>query len=334
LPMKRLTYLLFLSIMLVSCGESRGHFKIEGRFLHMNDGQLYVYSPDGVIDGMDTVTVQDGRFALEVPCRGEGTLMIVFPNFSQQPVFAESGGSVEIKADASHLREMEIKGTKANELMTDFRKSVANVSPPDEAKQAALFVGDHPESPVSVFLTGKYFVESSKPDLKQAAKLIAIMQKEQKDNGALSRLKQQVDAMSKAAVGNSLPAFKATDVNGKTVTNADLNAPVAIVSVFATWSYETMEAQRAIADAIDKDGSKVKALSISIDADKKVCLRSMDSNNITWPVVCDGAMIDGKLLKQLGLTTLPCNVILKNGRIVETGLNSSTLRQRLMEMHL
>ena len=59
---------------------------------------------------MDTIKVQGGRFSFEKPCKENYTIMIVFPNFSEQPIFAESGKSVDIKADASHLKEMEVKG--------------------------------------------------------------------------------------------------------------------------------------------------------------------------------------------------------------------------------
>lgn len=323
---------LLISFILVACGESKGHFKIEGRLLHINDGELYVYSPDGVIDGMDTIKIQDGRFAIEVPCRDDGTLMIVFPNFSQQPIFAKSGGSVEVKADASHLREMEIKGTKDNELMTDFRKAVAKSSPPEEAKLAAQFVKDHPESPVSVYLTSKYFVDTNTPDYKQAASLVALMVKSQKASGSLTRLRQQVELMSIGQKGKALPSFTATDVNGNKVTNADLVAPTVVISVFATWNYESMDAQRAIADAIQKSDGKVKALSISIDASKDVCLRTMSNYKIDWPVVCDGTMIDSKLMKQFGLSTVPENIILKNGKISDSHLNAAQLRQKLNQL--
>ncbi len=331
--MKRLTYLLLFSLLLLSCGGSRGQFKIEGRFLHINEGQLYVYSPDGVIDGMDTVKIQDGRFALEVPCRNEGTLVLVFPNYSQQVVFAESGGKVDVKADATHLKEMDVKGTDANELMTKFRHAVAPMSPPEETKFAAQFVKDHPESPVAVYLTRKYFVENGKPDLRQAENLVAIMSKAQKGGGALTRLKQQVEIVGRSAAGRTLPKFTATDVNGRKVTNADLNAPVAIVSVWATWSYESMGAQRAIADARKKSGGRLKVVGICVDASKKDCLRSIEANDIDWPVICDGTMLDSKLMPQLGLSTVPDNIILKNGRVVESGLNTATLRQRLQDMY-
>ena len=92
----------------------------------MNQGEFYVYSPDGDIDGIDTIKVVGGRFTFERPCERPVMLMLVFPNFSEQPIFAEPGKSVEIKADASHMKEMEVKGTKANEQMTTFRKQTAS----------------------------------------------------------------------------------------------------------------------------------------------------------------------------------------------------------------
>lgn len=333
MPMKRYIYILFLSFLLVACGESKGRFKIEGRFLHINSGELYVYSPDGVIDGMDTIKIQDGRFALEVPCRSDGVLMIVFPNYSQQPIFAESGGAVEVKADASRLRDMEIKGTKANELMTTFRKSSTNMSPPQEVKFAAQFVKDHPESPVSVYLTKKYFVDSNTPDYKQAASLVAVMSKAQKDNGALVRLKQQTDLLTVSLPGKALPTFSAIDVDGHKVTNGDLNAPVSVVSVWASWSFESIDAQNAIADAMKKADGKFKAVSICVDASKTMCRQAMQNNSIDWPVICDGMTINSRLMKQLGLSTVPENILLRNGRIVKSGLNAAQLRQELTKIY-
>ena len=331
--MKRYIYFLFLLFILVACGESKGQFKIEGRFLHINSGELYVYSPDGVIDGIDTIKIQDGHFALGSPCLSDVVLMIVFPNYSQQPVFAESGGAVEVKADASRLRDMEIKGTKANELMTTFRKSSANMSPPQEAKFAAQFVHDHPESPVSVYLTKKYFVDSSTPDYRQAASLVAIMDKAQKDNGSLSRLKQQTDMLSVDLPGRTLPAFNAVDVNGKKVSNADLNAQVSIVSVCASWSFESVDGQMAIADAMKKANGNLKAVSICVDAGRNSCLQMIKSNNIDWPVICDGTTINSRLMRLLGLSTVPENILLRNGRIVKSGLNTAQLRQELTKIY-
>ncbi len=108
--------------------------KLKANFFNMNQGEFYVYSPDGGFQGVDTIRVEGGRFSFEKPCKDNFTIMIVFPNFSEQPIFAESGKSVDIKADASHLKEMEVKGTKANELMTKFRLSILKDTPPPGEK--------------------------------------------------------------------------------------------------------------------------------------------------------------------------------------------------------
>ena len=70
------------SLLLISCGTRSGYFKMEGRFLHMNQGELYVYSPDGGIAGLDTIKIEAGRFSYEKPCSKPSTLIIIFPNYS------------------------------------------------------------------------------------------------------------------------------------------------------------------------------------------------------------------------------------------------------------
>ena len=118
-----------------------------------------------------------GRFSYEKPCSKPSTLIIIFPNYSTQPIFAESGEAVEVKADASHLKEMEVEGTEDNELMTKFRKQIASVSPPEEVKYAIAFIKDHPESAVSAYLLNRYLVQTESPDYKQAAKLLPFIDK-------------------------------------------------------------------------------------------------------------------------------------------------------------
>ena len=65
--MKRIAYILLFSLLLISCGTRSGYFKMEGRFLHMNQGELYVYSPDGGIAGLDTIKIEAGRVSYLKP---------------------------------------------------------------------------------------------------------------------------------------------------------------------------------------------------------------------------------------------------------------------------
>ena len=214
---KHITYLILLTLVLVSCGVDGKHFKLEGRFLHLNQGEFYVYSTDGVLDGIDTIKIEGGRFAYEIPCDEEGTLVMVFPNFSEQPIFTQPGKTVEIKADASHLKELEAEGTDNNKLMTAFRKQVSNMSPQQAVDAAEEFVKHNPKSNVSAWLIRKYFILAPKPDYAKAKQLLDLMIAEQPKNGKLVNLQQQLIGLA-ATAGKSLPIFTATDINGNKVT--------------------------------------------------------------------------------------------------------------------
>lgn len=324
--MKRIVLFLLLVLILISCGTRSGHFKMEGRFLHMNQGELYVYSPDGGIDGLDTIKIEAGRFAYEIPCSKPATLVIIFPNYSVQPIFAESGGSVEVKADASHLKEMEVKGTDDNELMTKFRKQIANSSPPDELKYAIQFIKDHPESTVSVYLLNRYLIQTETPDYKQAANLLKILLKEQPGNVTLGRLQRQISGLGTLKVGDKLPNFTTKDINGKLINNATLANQTIIISTWAAWSYESLDFQRALNDAVK--AGKIAALGISVDANPKEVRQALKNDDITFPNVCDGKMLSTPLLKTFGLTTVPDNIVVRNGKIIERGITANTVRQR------
>lgn len=329
----RMAFAMLVVAMLASCGASSGRFRIEGRFRNLNRGEFYVYSPDGGISGRDTITVQDGRFAYEVPLSVPATFVLVFPNFSEQPVFGESGAAVKISGDASHLREMEISGTDDNELMTKFRLAANRLSPPEVKAAAVEFVGEHPQSPVSRYLVTHYFVNAVEPDYNKASELLSAMLKADPDNGRLALYLKQVDILKASATGNRLPRFSATDVNGKAVGGKDLKGKVNVVNTWATWSYDSQNILRWLGRLKKEYGSDLAVVSICIDARPKDCMNWMRRDSITWPNVCDGRMWNTPLLDRFGLATVPGNVIADaDGRIVARNLNTSRLREQVEKM--
>lgn len=316
--------------LLASCGSGNGRFKLDGRFLHFNQGELYVYSYDGGIAGIDTIKVEGGRFAYEIPCEAPSTLILVFPNYSEQPVFAEPGKSVSVKADASHLKELKVEGSKENKLMNEFREMIASVSPPEEKRLAEMFIKDHPESEVSVYLLRKYFALTFSPDYDKAMELIGLLEKEQPRNGALIRLHAQISGAKNVVAGKPLPKFTAKDVHGNTITSASLKAPILVISTWASWDYNSKNMQRHLRRLRRLRGGKdMKLLSICVDPETTDCERTMKQDTIDWPVICSGNMLEDKTLKSLGLTSVPGNIVLRDGRVVASGLSLPELEKQL-----
>lgn len=326
---KHITYLILLTLVLVSCGVDRKHFKLEGRFLHLNQGEFYVYSTDGVLDGIDTIKIEGGRFAYEIPCDEEGTLVMVFPNFSEQPIFTQPGKTVEIKADASHLKELEAEGTDNNKLMTAFRKQVSNMSPQQAVDAAEEFVKHNPKSDVSAWLIRKYFILAPKPDYAKAKQLLDLMIAEQPKNGKLVNLQQQLIGLA-ATAGKSLPIFTATDINGNKVTQANLTqSPNAVVFLWASWNYESTDMQRQLKRLKAAKGNGLSVIGVCIDPSKSEMQQSLRHDSISWPTINDGMMFDTKIAKQLGLSQVPANILLKNGKIVGRNLRMNELKEKI-----
>lgn len=326
---KHITYLILLTLVLVSCGVDGKHFKLEGRFLHLNQGEFYVYSTDGVLDGIDTIKIEGGRFAYEIPCDEEGTLVMVFPNFSEQPIFTQPGKTVEIKADASHLKELEAEGTDNNKHMTAFRKQVSNMSPQQAVDAAEEFVKHNPKSDVSAWLIRKYFILAPKPDYAKAKQLLDLMIAEQPKNGKLVNLQQQLIGLA-ATAGKSLPIFTATDINGNKVTQANLTqSPNAVVFLWASWNYESTDMQRQLKRLKAAKGNGLSIIGVCIDPSKSEMQQSLRRDSISWPTINDGMMFDTKIAKQLGLSQVPANILLKNGKIVGRNLRMNELKEKI-----
>lgn len=328
--MKRIAYIFTLILVLVGCGSRSGNFSLEGRLLNLNQGEFYVYSPDGVFDGIDTIKVEGGRFTYETPCRQDGTLMIVFPNFSEQPVFAEAGKSVTISGDASHLKEIEIEGTDANKLMTAFRQQIAKASPPEVLKHAEQFIRNNTESPVSVYLVRKYFVIPNSADYDKADKLLDILYKAQPKNGHLARMSRYVKTARQHGIGSKMPSFAAIDVNGKAVTDAALRGKVAVVYTWADWNYESRNMRDRLNRLKGEYGDRLALLGISLDADRKLCKRTLRNDSTSSVTVCDQQMFESPLIEQFAFGGVSENVLFNaQGIIVERNLQLNDIESKL-----
>ena len=378
-PLMAVVFTLVAALVCTSCGTDSRHFRIDGRLLHLNQGEFYVYSPDGTINGLDTIKVQAGRFSYEVACDRPMTLMIVFPNFTEQPVFAQPGKSVDLKGDASHLKEMTVKGTKDNELMNKFREMIRNAAPPEMKKCAQLFVQDHPESRVGAYLVDRYFIHDANPDTKTAVRLVDLMIEKQPENGYLKRQKRQLTASFVATKGADIPNVLGTTVDGKTIGRVQLTkAPVTVVCALATWKYESMSQFRRLAAYAASQQGRVAVVGVSIDASPSLVRSQLASqigisdsasglafgpssgsssgsasgsssgsssasasaaaqgssssrSSSTCYVVCDGKMVESPFFTRLGLTGVPDNIVIKNGRIAAAHLTDNQLTECIKE---
>ena len=325
-------FLCLLSLLLLSCGDSQKNFKIEGSFKGFKQGELYVYSID-TPRKLDTIGVSRGEFVYQASITEPTTLVVVFPNYSELPVFAEPGVTIKVKGDASHLKETEIKGTDTNKAMTEFRLKTSNMVPPDVIKEATQFINEQPASPISIYLLNKYFIQTPDPDYAKAQNLAKTILKASPDNQKIAKISKQLDALKALKVGNKLPSFFAAGLNGEGISSSDLNAKVNVITLWASWNYESINIQNLLARLKRQHEGDLKVLSISIDGCVKDCRKIVERDSIKWSNVCDGKMWDTPVLQKIGLSYLPDNIVVDGqGKILARTLNYQDLNKKIEEL--
>ena len=65
-----------------------------------------------------------------------------------------------------------------------------------------------------------------------------------------------------------------------------------------------------------------------MDASTNETRRTLERDGIVFPNVCDGKMLHTPLLKTFGLTTIPGNIVIRNGKVTERNITANTIRQR------
>ena len=331
--MSRSKYIILSVILLAAaaCSRQGDRFHLEAQFKNLNQGEFYIYNY--YTGEKDTVSVNDGRFVYDRHLTDTVTLAILFPNYSEIPVFAIPGGDVQMKGDASHLRDTELTGTPDNDLMTAFRLKTSEMTPPEAEAEAEQFINDHPESPASLYLLHRYFLQSLEPDYAKGYTLCEKLRAHQPNNANVARLLTQLEALKAYVASGKLPSFQAISTDGDTVTEATMNGDVNVIMAWASWSYDSQSPMRTLSTLMKKHRQRLRVLSISVDAAPSEGKGVLERDSVQWPNVCDSLMWQSPVLSQLGIATVPANIITdKQGTIVARNLSSTDLQKKVKEM--
>jgi hypothetical protein len=306
---------------------------MSGQFKGFNQGELYVYTTDGPSQKLDTIAIINGGFEYSTVLDNPRTFVIVFPNFSELPIIGQPGKDVTIEGDASHLKEVEVKGTDENEAMTAFRLQTSQMTPPEVAKAAEEFVNNNPQALASIYILNKIFIQSQTPDYDKALQLATVIMEASPENHVIAKLKKQLEGLKSFKENSQLPRFSTLDIDGKSVSNSDLNGKVNVISTWASWNYDSQNAQRKLKRLERDHGSQLKYVSICLDASKKECRRNMDRDSIRWHNICDGKMWETPILGQLGLYFVPDNIITDSrGKILAHSITTNELDRKIEEL--
>ena len=171
------------------------------------------------------------------------------------------------------------------------------------------------------------------PDYKKATTLCKEIVEAQPGNEQIQLLMKQLKGVRTFAEGQKLPSFSAVDIKGQRVSNASLTGDVNVITVWATWNYDSGNMMRQLRQLKKDFGSRLGLLSISVDASKSECRKMLDRDSLTWSVVCDGQMFDTPVLTQLGIADIPFNLLTdRSGKILAVNLDQTRMKLQIKKI--
>ena len=266
---------------LTSCRDS-GYFRLKGEIEHLAEADFFIYSPDGGISQIDTIHVLDGHFDWRTPLTEESTFVIVYPNYSEQTIFAQPGDVITLKGDATQLRDVSITGSTDNETLTQFRLAHSTAKPEQIRKDTEDFISRNPGSRVAIYLQ--------------------------------RRLAASDAHQSRLRIGDKLPVFSLPP--DQFFPDADTltpdNTPLLII-FWATWSGQShnfnTHAHKVSMLHSYGNTAKPNIISISLDTDTRSYRDFLRRDSVTWTARCTRQAWATPIVQQIGLTQIPFAIL-------------------------
>lgn len=270
-----------LSFILSACTDSHS-FRLRGDFQNLRQADLFIYSTDGGLAYVDTIHIVEGQFDWQVPLDDEATFYLIFPNFSQQTIFARPGDVVKIQGDGGQLRALSIKGSPDNDELTRFRLAHLDDRPDSLRRAIGQYVKENEGSRVSLHL--------------------------------MRQLTQQRKDASRLRVGQTLPAIMLPPDSLQDYQDTlfirpkQKEARPVLLFFWATWKRSSLDDIFLLRKAL-RQNKDLQPVSISLDYNPSTYAYSLRADSINFDRRCYRLIWDTPIVQQLSVRDLPYYIL-------------------------
>ena len=282
--------IIFTLLALTSCGGRKGELRIKGEIKGLNNADLTIFSRDGVIQGIDTLHVRQGKIDWQCPYDKEnGSLTIVYPTFSTLTVFGSSGDVIILEGESKQLNSTKVSGNVHNEAYTKLRLQTESAKREEKDSLIKDFIKQHPESPVTRMLQLEELVSQESFSLKN---------------------------------GEEIPEFSLITRKGDTINNDSIKGKYALFAFWANWRGKTTQVNTWIRRLRRQARQPLVCISYNMDVNDNILGYIERTDTITWHSYCDQKAFLSDLPSQLGVRDLPLFVLTDTcSRIIAVGSN-------------
>lgn len=282
--------IIFTLLALTSCGGRKGELRIKGEIKGLNNADLTIFSRDGVIQGIDTLHVRQGKIDWKCPYdKDNGSLTIVYPTFSTLTVFGSSGDVIILEGESKQLNSTKVSGNVHNEAYTKLRLQTESAKREEKDSLIKDFIKQHPESPVSRMLQLEELASQESFSLKN---------------------------------GEEIPEFSLITRKGDTINNDSIKGKYALFAFWANWRGKTTQVNTWIRRLRRQARQPLVCISYNMDVNDNILGYIERTDTITWHSYCDQKAFLSDLPSQLGVRDLPLFVLTDTcSRIIAVGSN-------------
>lgn len=360
---KKIALILGIVFCLTSCGKDVA-YRIEGKLTNLEDQTVYAVFEKDDIKRVDTVQcTKPGHFTIEEAQTGFHCVTLFFENKAHwvTAYLEPDGGTVTVSGDARYPLLLQIKGGKANDKLTAFRKETAplfkeltdlsnqlntksqhnnTIEETDLAsrianvnlqlsEQAMAYIKEHPDEKASVVLIQLFFTDPD--DTRKMDELLALLDPELKSFYLVKELEQYSTRAKRTALGAEAPGFTVKNVYGKTVSLDSFPQKYLLLAFTAPWC-DMCQTEDLYLDkvAMKYPKEKLDILLISLDDNQPQLREVLAKDSIRWNLVTDSAGQAAMLIDLYNVNALPrCFLIDEEGKILLKTENGIEIKQTL-----
>lgn len=332
--MKKLLLIISFLPFLSGCGNRESNFTLSGHIDGLGNDTLYIYAQEKTENGLDTIIAGNGSFEYSLKV-DTVTPLILIVNNQRLPVFADKLSEVTIQGELAALSGLQIRGGRLNDQLNTFRSKAGSLRPGKALDQMAeRYIREHPDSPTSLYVLDRYFVQRENPDYPQIGELIKLLSVDLQDQAPVKELSGLAELETGVEAGKAAPFFSSKDRTGKSITLNDFKDQHLVMAFWASWATSTSRELKAIQEVAGKyKKKKVAFLGVSLDLERDRWLEALKKDTLAGTQVTDLKGWESPVVRQYGIGKLPSNLLIgPDKKIIARNLTGEELEDKLAEI--
>jgi len=302
---------LFVSLLLASCGRHKGMFVLHGTVQDDTD-TILVVGFDSRFERVDTIVSKNGQFTWSFRPDTVTTLILVFPDGRRHPVFAQKDVKSEMVIPADTALFSVTGGYCNDSYQSYYIESQVDSTIEQAAARIDAFITRDPFSEVTPYLIYDEMVLKYHASQEDLNKLISRMSGNMQDAPYLTDLKSLfLDPVSKTTYVNTLVIV---DSIGRRIQFAGLGGDVnhLLVCIWASWDGNRSRfARKDLEDLVYKYRDRnLNVADISIDVNKSRWMEVLRKDSVEWDSYIDTDGWESRIVKMANVQRLPAYVLL------------------------